>query len=85
MHPNELKNRLAKAQRFLIAADLVIPGVTAETLTILAPAAWEQFASASGENLPSDATIASVIALAKGREMALDAVRTGFAQQVVAP
>lgn len=79
MHVNEIDNRLRKAQRFLGHVDDQMPGATAATLSLLGGDSWKMLADAAGEKELSDATISTVIALVRGRELAIEAVRSSIA------
>ena len=79
MHPNEIDNRLRKAQRFLAHIDANMPGATAATLALLGDASWRLLAENSCEQPPSNSTISTIIALVRGRELAVDAIRASLA------
>lgn len=75
-HPVEAQNRLDKAQRMVEFLDTHVPNATARQLSMLDDAAWLRFNHLMGEKLPpSKALVSTVIALVRGREMAIDAVR----------
>jgi hypothetical protein len=74
MHYNEIDNRLLKAQRFLKHVDTHLPGATARTLSLLGDDSWKMLADQAGEKELSKATISTVIALVRGRELAVEAV-----------
>ncbi len=75
MHPKEIDNRLRKAQRFLAVIDSDMPGATASTLSLLGDVSWRMIAGDSGEQPPSNSTISTIIALVRGREIAVEAIR----------
>lgn len=79
MHPQEINNRLRKAQRFLTHIDANMPDATAATLTLLGDAFWQLLAENLGEQPPSNSTISTIIALVRGRELATEAIRASLA------
>lgn len=79
MHPLEIENRLNKAQRLLAHIDVNMPGATAATLVLLGDASWKLLAENAGEQPPSNSTISTIIALVRGRELAIDAIRGSLA------
>jgi len=81
MHPNEIDNRMKKAQRFLAHIDAVMPEATAATLTLLGEPSWKMLADRAGEKPLSNATISTVIALVRGREIAVEAIRGSLARE----
>lgn len=81
MHPNEIDNRMKKAQRFLAYIDSAMPEATAAMLALVGESRWESLARDMGENPPSDATISTIIALVRGREMAVESIRAGIARE----
>lgn len=81
MHPNEIDNRVKKAQRFVAHIDATMPEATAGMLTLLGEPSWKALADGMGENMPSDATISTIIALVRGREMAVESIRAGIARE----
>jgi len=81
MHPNEIDNRMRKAQRFLTYMDLSMPGATAGTLAMLGDSAWALLAEHAGEKPPSDATISTIIAMVRGRELAIEAIRANITRE----
>jgi hypothetical protein len=78
MHPNEIDNRMKKAQRFLAHIDANMPGATASTLSLLGDVSWKMIAENSGEKPPSDSTISTIIAMVRGREIAVEAIRSSL-------
>lgn len=81
MHVNEITNWIAYAQRFLAHIDLNLPGATAATLSLLGNASWRTLAENSGEKAPSDATVSTIIALVRGRELAVEAIRSSLSRE----
>lgn len=75
MHPNETANRLAKAKRLLAFILDRTPNATPSSLNLMERATWNMWASAAGEEPPSDLTIAQVVALLQGRQDAIEAIR----------
>jgi len=81
MHPQEIENRMKKAQRFLAHIDAVMPDATAGTLALLGDPSWNMLAEQAGEKSPSNATISTVIALVRGREIAVEAIRANLGRE----
>lgn len=79
MHTNEINNRLAYAQRFLGFLDREMPGVSATSLSLMADESWGNLAVQAGERPPSKSTVSVIIALVRGREIAVEAIRGSFA------
>ena len=79
MHVNEIDNRLRKAQRLLAHIDTTMPGVTASTLALISDESWVAVAEQAGEKAPSNSTISTIIAMVRGRELAIDAIRASIA------
>lgn len=78
MHTHEIRNRIAYAQRMVTHLDKVTPGIEANTLTLWNHASWVRATSQAGEAVPSEATISVIVALVKGRELALEAIRNSI-------
>lgn len=79
MHVNEITNRLAYAQRFLGFLDAQMPGVSAASLSLVSNESWGNLAVQAQERPPSKSTISVIIALVRGREIAVEAIRGSFA------
>ena len=81
VHPNHMENRLAYAQRIISFIDKHIPSAKAANLCVLNDASWYRIARLAGEaNMPSKATISTVIGLVRGRELAIEAIQTSLGQ-----
>jgi hypothetical protein len=81
MHEKEIDNRMKKAQRFLGHLDAVMPEATAGTLTLLGDASWKMLADQAGEKPPSNSTISTIIAMVRGREIAVEAIRGSLSRE----
>lgn len=80
MHVNEINNRLLKAQRLLAYIDKSMPGASAATLSLLNDESWAHIATKAGEKTaPSKSTVMTIIAMVRGREIAVDAIRASLA------
>jgi len=80
MHVNEIDNRLLKAQRLLAHIDGSMPGASAATLSLLSDESWAYLATEAGEKAaPSKSTVMTIIAMVRGREIAVDAIRASLA------
>ncbi len=79
-HPNHMSNRLAYAQRIIALLDDHIPSATAANLCALNRASWDRIARLAGEErMPSEATISVIIAMVRGRELAVEALQASLA------
>lgn len=78
-HPNHMENRLAYAQRIVAMLDEHIPSATAANLCALNRASWDRIAVLAGEERkPSEATISVIIAMVRGRELAVEAIKSSL-------
>lgn len=75
-HPSHMENRLAYAQRIIGFLDAHIPNAKAANLCVMNRASWNRVADLAGESAhPAEGTISVVIAMVRGRELAVDALQ----------
>lgn len=78
-HPSETENRLAYAQRIIVFLDARLPKAKAANLAVLDHASWNRIATLADEkHMPSKATIMAVIAMVRGRELAVEAIQASL-------
>jgi hypothetical protein len=78
-HPNHMENRLAYAQRIIALIDEHMPAAKAANLCLLNRPSWDRIATLAGEERkPSEATISVIIAMVRGRELAIEALQASL-------
>lgn len=79
-HPNEIENRLAYAQRVIAFMDTHIPQAKAANMAVMDHSSWNRIATLAGEQrMPSKSTISAIIGMVRGRELAVESIKSSLA------